>query len=55
MIQTKRRGNQEWTGIFIFLYKSILLKKAFNLGLHLSSQAEKEPRYVQHGPLLLSQ
>jgi hypothetical protein len=26
-----------------------------HLGLHLSSQAEKEPRYVQYGPLLLSQ
>jgi hypothetical protein len=25
-----------------------------HLGLHLSSKAEKEPRYVQHGPLLLS-
>jgi hypothetical protein len=24
-------------------------------GLHLSSQVEKEPRYVQYGPLLLSQ
>ena len=26
-----------------------------HLGLHLSSQAEKEHRYVQYGPLLLSQ
>ena len=24
-------------------------------GLHLSSPVEKEPRYVQYGPLLLSQ
>jgi hypothetical protein len=30
---------------FLFVY----------LGFHLSGQAEKEPRYVQHGPLLLSQ
>ena len=26
-----------------------------HLGLHLSSKAEKEPRYVKPGPLLLSQ
>jgi hypothetical protein len=26
-----------------------------HLGLHLSTQVEKEPRYVQYGPLLLSQ
>ena len=26
-----------------------------HLGLHLSSQAEEEPRYIQYGPLLFSQ
>jgi hypothetical protein len=37
------------------LFSSHLAMLAINLGLHPSTHAEKEARYIQNGPLLLLQ
>jgi hypothetical protein len=36
----------------MLLFSSHLAMLAINLGLHLSTHAEKEARFIQYGPLL---